>query len=68
MFTQAALGLVARAVPQLNVFVISFPLSFAIGLVVYVATLPFFPEWMREHYIGTRDSFNIAIRTMSSIR
>ncbi|MEY4632365.1 MAG: hypothetical protein RIQ81_2485 [Pseudomonadota bacterium] len=68
MFTQAALGLVARAVPQLNVFVISFPLSFAVGLVVYVATLPFFPEWMREHYLGTRDSFHTAMKAMSTVR
>lgn len=68
MFTQAALGLVARAVPQLNVFVISFPLSFAIGLVVYVATLPFFPEWMRDHYMGAKDSFDIAIRSMAPTR
>lgn len=68
MFTQAALGLVARAVPQLNVFVISFPLSFAVGLVVYVATLPFFPEWMREHYMGTRDSFHAALKAMSTVQ
>ena len=68
MFTQAALGLVARAVPQLNVFVISFPLSFAIGLIVYVATLPFFPEWMRDHYMVTKESFNVAIRSMAPAR
>lgn len=62
MFTQAALGLVARAVPQLNVFIVSFPLSFAIGLVVYVATMPFFPEWMGNHYLGTKDLFLTAIK------
>ncbi len=64
MFTQAALGLVARAVPQLNVFIISFPASFTVGLVVYIATLPFFPEWMGAHYMGTRDLFMTAIKSM----
>ena len=64
MFTQAALGLVARAVPQLNVFIISFPASFSVGLFVYIATIPFFPEWMGSHYIGTRDLFMTAIKSM----
>lgn len=64
MFTQAALGLVARAVPQLNVFVISFPVSFATGMVVYIATLPFFPEWMGAHYLGVKDHFLTAIKSM----
>jgi len=64
MFTQAALGLVARAVPQLNVFILSFPASFTIGMIVYIATLPFFPEWMGSHYTGTRDIFMTAIKSM----
>ena len=64
MFTQAALGLVARAVPQLNIFIISFPISFAVGLFVYIATLPFFPEWMNSHYMDTRDLFMNAIKSM----
>ena len=50
MFTMAALGLVARAVPQMNIFTMSFPTSFFIGLVVYVATIPFFPEWYKSYF------------------
>lgn len=64
MFTQAALGMVARAVPQLNVFIVSFPMSFAIGLIVYIATMPFFPEWMGNHYLGTKELFLTAIKGM----
>jgi flagellar biosynthetic protein FliR len=64
MFTQAALGLVARAVPQLNVFILSFPASFSVGMVVYIATLPFFPEWMGAHYMGTRELFMTAVKAM----
>lgn len=50
MFTMAALGLIARTVPQLNVFTLSFPASFFIGLFIYLATIPFFPEWMSYHF------------------
>lgn len=64
MFAMAALGLMARAVPQLNVFVLSFPLSFAIGLGVYIATIPFFPEWMQSNFSGTRESFVAVIRSL----
>ncbi len=47
MFTMAALGLVARTVPQINIFTMSFPTSFFIGLLIYVASLPYFPQMIR---------------------
>lgn len=64
LFTMAALGLVARTVPNMNVFVMSFPASFVIGLVVYIATLPLFPEWMREHFMNSHEQMFAALRTM----
>jgi flagellar biosynthetic protein FliR len=65
LFTMAALGLVARTVPQLNVFTMSFPLSFTIGLVIYIATFPFFPGWMREHFLDVQDGLAAAIRGLA---
>ena len=64
LFTMAALGLVARAVPNMNVFVMSFPASFCIGLVVYIATLPFFPGWMQEHFLNSHEQMFAALRSM----
>ena len=61
----AALGLVARTVPQLNVFTMSFPLSFTIGLVIYIATFPFFPGWMREHFLDVHEGLAAAVRGLS---
>lgn len=40
LFCDLALGIIARSVPQLNVFIISFPLKTALGLVTMVAILP----------------------------
>lgn len=65
MFTMAALGLMARTVPQMNVFTLSFPLSFFLGLSVYMATIPFFPEWMRAHFMGVQSDLILAIRGLS---
>lgn len=51
LFTMAALGLMARTVPQMNVFTLSFPLSFFAGLLVYAACFPLFPNWMEDHFM-----------------
>lgn len=49
MISNAALGIMSRAVPQLNVLVISFPVQIAVGLFVLVGTIPLialvFQDW-----------------------
>jgi flagellar biosynthetic protein FliR len=40
--TNVALGVLSRAVPQMNVFVISFPLKIAVGFLVLIISLPAF--------------------------
>ncbi len=62
LFTMAALGLIARTVPQLNVFVMSFPASFFIGLLVYIATLPLYPGWVESHFRETTDVISGVLR------
>lgn len=54
LFAMAALGLLARAVPQLNVFTMSFTASFFLGLGIYIASAPFFPEWVIQHFATAR--------------
>lgn len=55
MFATVALGLVSRAVPQLNVFTMSFPVGFFTGLIVYIATLPLYPGWVESHFMTQRE-------------
>ncbi len=40
--TDAAMGFVARTVPQMNIFIVGFPVKIAIGLFGVAVTLPFF--------------------------
>jgi flagellar biosynthetic protein FliR len=61
LFTMAGLGLVARTVPQMNVFTMSFPVSFAVGLLVYIATFPLFPGWMQEHFFEQKQTMMAAL-------
>lgn len=67
LFTMAALGLVARAVPQMNIFTLSFPISFFIGIMVYAASLPFFPNWIQQRFMSSYENIYTVIRGLSPI-
>ncbi|TMA32701.1 MAG: flagellar biosynthetic protein FliR, partial [Deltaproteobacteria bacterium] len=41
LLTNGALGVLARTIPQLNVFVVGFPVNVGVGLLVLGASLPF---------------------------
>ncbi|MCJ7507515.1 MAG: flagellar type III secretion system protein FliR [candidate division Zixibacteria bacterium] len=40
--TDVALGIIARTMPQMNVFIVGFPLKIGVGLLMLVFTLPLF--------------------------
>lgn len=46
--TDAALGIIARTVPQMNVFIVGFPLKVGVGFLILGASFPFF------NYVLTR--------------
>ena len=48
LLTDCALGLVARVMPQLNVFSVSFPAKIAVGLLVMGVSLPFVGGWISD--------------------
>lgn len=50
LFTMAVMGVMARAVPQMNVFMMSFPISFFLGLFVYLAMMPLLPGWLKDNF------------------
>jgi flagellar biosynthetic protein FliR len=48
LITDAAMGMVARVMPQLNVFAVGFPAKIAIGLLVMGVSLPFVGGWIAD--------------------
>ena len=48
LITDVAFGMVSRAVPQLNVFTVAFPLKIGVALLVVAASLPFLGGWMSD--------------------
>jgi flagellar biosynthetic protein FliR len=48
LLTDCAMGLVARVMPQLNVFAVGFPAKIAVGLLIMGVSLPFIGGWMAD--------------------
>ena len=46
--TDAAIGVVSRVVPQLNVFAVGFPAKIALGLLLIGVSLPFAAGWLGD--------------------
>ena len=45
--------MVARAVPQVNVFSVGFPAKVLVGLLLLGATLPFTASWLADGLAGS---------------
>jgi flagellar biosynthetic protein FliR len=48
VITDAALGVVSRVVPQLNVFAVGFPAKVAVAVLILGASLPFAAGWLSD--------------------
>jgi flagellar biosynthesis protein FliR len=48
IITDAALGIVSRVVPQINVFAVGFPAKIAVGFLLIGASLPFAAGWLSD--------------------
>jgi flagellar biosynthetic protein FliR len=53
LLTDAAFGLVARMMPQLNVFAVGFPAKVVVGLLLLGASLPFAGGWIADGLQGS---------------
>lgn len=65
LLKQVAMGLIARTVPQMNIFIVGFPITIVLGLVTLAVSLPVFsrllimlyseiPAQMTQVYMGFR--------------
>jgi len=61
IITDAAFGVVARVVPQLNVFAVGFPAKVTVGLLVIGVSLPFAAGWISDQL---QDSVAAALHSL----
>lgn len=62
LMTNAALGVLARTIPQLNVFVLGFPVNVGVGLFVLGASLPFTVRMLTGRFAGLDVVFDELVR------
>ncbi len=63
-FTSVAMGLIARTVPQMNVFIVGFPLKIAVGLLMIGLSLPFFNILLKGIFDGMGRNIYTLLRLM----
>lgn len=62
LLTSVALGLVARTVPQMNVFIVAMPLKIAIGLIFLGICLPHMAALLRQLFAHLHGSVQVILR------
>lgn len=64
LFTNVGLGIVARTVPQMNIFIVGFPLQIAIGLIFLGISAPLFVRLTQQIFGGLQGKIFAILRLM----
>jgi flagellar biosynthetic protein FliR len=59
-----SIGLVARAVPQVNIFVVGFPFTIALGMVLMMLAMPFFLEGVAVMHKGLEETLRAGLQAL----
>jgi flagellar biosynthetic protein FliR len=65
LITSVAFGLIARTVPQMNVFIVAIPLKIAVGLLFFGFSLPYFSAFLKKIFSGLGQNIIQLLRAMS---
>lgn len=65
LLSYAALGLLSRAVPQIQIFFVSFPLTISLGLIVFALSLPAFISLIADHFRSFATQIPLFLRALA---
>ena len=65
LITSVAFGLIARTVPQMNVFIVAMPLKIGVGLLFLGFSLPYFSTFLKEIFGGLGQNIIFVLKAMS---
>jgi len=65
LLTSVAFGLIARAVPQMNVFIVAFPVKIIIGLAFLAISLPCLLSFLRQLFGDLGTNILLILRAMT---
>lgn len=63
-FLSIGMGLVARTVPQINIFVVGFPLQIAVGLIGIGVTIPLFIKIVETCFVDMKTEIGMLLNAM----
>jgi flagellar biosynthetic protein FliR len=64
IFTSVGLGIVARTVPQINIFIVGFPLQIAVGLIFLGLTMPVFLKVLEGYFFNYSRQIGVLLHLM----
>lgn len=64
LIVNAVLGILSRTVPQMNIFIVGFPLSIAVGLAMIAISLPVFKILIEKAFINLRGEWMTIIHLL----
>jgi flagellar biosynthetic protein FliR len=67
LLVNGALGVLARTIPQLNVFAVGFPVNVGVGLVVLGASLPFTARFLASRFDGLGDTLGALLGSLGAL-
>jgi flagellar biosynthetic protein FliR len=62
LLANIAMGIVARLVPQMNVFILSFPVNFGVGLMILALAIPYFVTGFRQLFTNLGQDLLLMVR------
>ena len=65
LLTSIAFGLIARTVPQMNVFFVAMPLKIAVGLLFVGVCLPYFSSFLKTMFSKLGDTIMLLLKAAS---
>ena len=65
LVTSVAFGLIARTVPQMNVFIVAMPLKIGVGLLFLGFSLPYFSAFLQKIFSGLGQNIILMLKAMT---
>ena len=65
LITSVAFGLIARMVPQMNVFIVAMPLKIGVGLLFLGFSLPYFSTFLQKIFGGLGQNIMLMLKAMT---
>jgi flagellar biosynthesis protein FliR len=68
LLTQFVMGLISKAVPTVNIFIISFPVTIGVGLMITILALPDVAKFVSERMSGVDTTIDVVVQEAKRIQ